>query len=229
MPLDLKRIKAICFDIDGTLADSDDVMVEQMEAVLSVPLFIFPRQRRMQFARKLIMASETPGNQLLKLLDAIGCDDWFFRLRNSLLPAYKRKIPHWKPIGGVQETLPKLAKVYSIALISARDDHHTQTFIEQLAFSAIIRCWASAETTRHTKPYPDPIQWVAKQLGVSPSQCLMVGDTPVDIQAGKNAGAQTVGVLSGFGEECELRAAGADAVIRDINELDSLLRVVPPH
>ncbi|MFN3309177.1 MAG: HAD family hydrolase, partial [Anaerolineales bacterium] len=91
------------------------------------------------------------------------------------------------------------------------------------SLSSIIKCWASAETTLHTKPYPDPINWVAEQLRVSPSECLMVGDTTVDIQAGRNAGAQTVGVLSGFGGEKELRAAGADEVIADVNELPRFL------
>ena len=52
--------------------------------------------------------------------------------------------------------------------------------------------------------------WAAQQMQVKPEECLMVGDTTVDIRAGKSAGAQTVGVLCGFGTERELRRAGAD-------------------
>lgn len=219
MPLDPMRIKAICFDIDGTLADTDDLILEKTAKFLSTFLFVFPPQTRLNLARKLIMAMETPANMLLCLLDRIGLDDWFFHLRLKVLPQKKRKKPLWKPIDGVRETLLELAKQYSLVIISVRDAHLTQSFIEQMELSSVLKCWASAETTRHTKPFPDPIWWIAEQLQVSPTECLMVGDTTVDIRAGKNAGAQTVGVLSGFGEESELRAAGADEVIEDVNQL----------
>jgi phosphoglycolate phosphatase len=64
---------------------------------------------------------------------------------------------------------------------------------------------------------------VAEQLGIDPSACLVVGDTTLDIRAGKAAGAQTVAVLSGFGKGAELRAAGADLVLPSAAELPSAL------
>ena len=51
----------------------------------------------------------------------------------------------------------------------------------------------------------------------------MVGDTPVDIQAGKKAGAQTVGVLCGFGTEKELLRAGADLILKTTSALPEIL------
>ena len=60
-------------------------------------------------------------------------------------------------------------------------------------------------------------------MGVSTSACLMIGDTPVDILTGKNAGAQTVGVLCGFGEEKELEQAGADLILNSTADLVNLL------
>ena len=61
--------------------------------------------------------------------------------------------------------------------------------------------------------YPDPILFVARQMGVSPEACLMIGDTTVDMRAGRAAGAITVGVLCGFGQEVELLRAGADLIL----------------
>ncbi|MBK7338591.1 MAG: HAD family hydrolase [Saprospirales bacterium] len=52
----------------------------------------------------------------------------------------------------------------------------------------------------------------------------MIGDTTADIRAGKAAGAQTVGVLCGFGEEPELRKMGADEIIDDTTKLLDVLR-----
>jgi len=51
----------------------------------------------------------------------------------------------------------------------------------------------------------------------------MIGDTTVDILAGKRAGAQTVGLLCGFGTEGELRRAGTDIILSNLRELHELL------
>ena len=51
----------------------------------------------------------------------------------------------------------------------------------------------------------------------------MIGDTTVDIRAGRSAGAQTVGVLCGFGEEAELKKMGADMILKDTTKLLDIL------
>ena len=56
-------------------------------------------------------------------------------------------------------------------------------------------------------------------MNIAPENCLMIGDTTVDIRAGKSAGAQTAGVLCGFGEESELQKMGADIILKDTTEL----------
>jgi phosphoglycolate phosphatase len=66
--------------------------------------------------------------------------------------------------------------------------------------------------------------WAAEKMGVPPENCLMIGDTTVDIRAGRAAGAQTIGVLSGFGYERELIKAGADDIIDSIADLPHFLR-----
>ena len=60
-------------------------------------------------------------------------------------------------------------------------------------------------------------------MGVPPEGVLMVGDTSIDIRAGKAAGAQTVGVLCGFGQKAELRRAGADLILSTTPDLLPLL------
>jgi phosphoglycolate phosphatase len=62
-------------------------------------------------------------------------------------------------------------------------------------------------------------------MGLAPEACLMIGDTTVDIRAGRSAGAQTVGVLCGFGEEPELKKSRADMILNATPDLaDVLLR-----
>jgi len=86
-------------------------------------------------------------------------------------------------------------------------------------FDAVI----TGLSAKRTKPYPDPILLAAQKMGVKPEECLMIGDTTVDMRAGKSAGAQTVGVLCGFGEETELLRMGADYILNNTAELEDIL------
>jgi phosphoglycolate phosphatase len=63
-------------------------------------------------------------------------------------------------------------------------------------------------------------------MDILPEECLMVGDTTVDIIAGKLSGAQTAGVLCGFGSEEELRKAGADLILRTTPELVKYINLI---
>ena len=123
---------------------------------------------------------------------------------------------------GVKEALLHLQQRYTLAVVSARG-RSTYDFLEQYDLLPHFKAVAVADTCRYTKPYPDPLLWAASQLGMAGSECLMVGDTGVDIRTGKAAGAQTVGVLCGFGEEKELRRAGADLILRHTVDLLDVL------
>jgi phosphoglycolate phosphatase len=62
--LDVSRIKAICFDIDGTLSDTDDQVVEKLARLLGPLQWLSHRLDRIRLARKMEMAIETPGTIL---------------------------------------------------------------------------------------------------------------------------------------------------------------------
>jgi phosphoglycolate phosphatase len=62
-----------------------------------------------------------------------------------------------------------------------------------------------------------------EQMDAGSEETLMVGDTTVDLRAGRAAGTQTVGVLCGFGEQAELEAAGADRILGTTPELVDVL------
>jgi HAD superfamily hydrolase (TIGR01509 family) len=119
--------------------------------------------------------------------------------------------------------LAQLSPRYPLAVVSARDARTTQAFLEKFDLLPYFHCVATAQTCRHTKPFPDPILWAAEQMGVPPEDCLMVGDTTVDIRSGLAAGAQTLGVLCGFGEESELRKNGAGMILSATPEILGVL------
>jgi HAD superfamily hydrolase (TIGR01509 family) len=222
MPLDVGRIQALCFDVDGTLNDTDDLYAETVKRLLK-PLDAFPFMDRGRIARRFIMWAEAPGNAVLGWADRLGVDDE----ADALVEWLQRHRPHrpktFRLIEGVREMLDELAGRYPMAVVSARDVKSTHQFLERFDLSRHFNCVATALTCPHTKPYPDPVLWAAAKMGVPPEACLMIGDTTVDIRAGRSAGAQTVGLLCGFGEEDELRRMGADEILGSTAELGRVL------
>lgn len=223
MPLDHARIKALCFDVDGTLNDTDDQFMEQAEPFFKSIRFLLPSQDYKRAARRFVMWAEAPGNALIGLPDMLGFDDQLARLASWISQKRKATIRSFRPIDGVIEMLDELHGKYPLSVVSARDEESTREFLRQARIDKYFVSVAGALTVKHTKPYPDPIHWTARQMGVQAKDCLMIGDTTVDIRAGKSAGAQTIGVLCGFGEEHELRRLGADLILESTPHLTSEL------
>lgn len=223
MPLHVSRIRAICFDVDGTLSDTDDVLVEKAARLFRPLRFLFPGQDHHHAARRFVMALEAPANFLIGVPDLLHLDDEIVALADWIARKTGSKPRKFRLIPGTQEMLAALAGRYPLAVVSARDERTTLAFLEQFDLLPYFKCIATAQTCRHTKPFPDPVLWAAERMGVPPADCLMVGDTTVDVRAGQAAGAQTVGVLCGFGEEAELRRRGADMILSLTAELAHVL------
>jgi HAD superfamily hydrolase (TIGR01549 family) len=219
MALDLSRIRAICFDVDGTLSDTDDMFVQRLERNLRPFRFLFRGHDAHRAARRLVMWSEAPGNFLVGVPDTLGLDDEIAAVMEWLNRHRPRPMKHFLLIPGVKEMLQMLHARYPLSVVSARDAASTRRFLDQFELTGFFQTIVTGQTAKHTKPYPDPIYYAAKAMNVPPEACLMVGDTTVDIRAGKKAGAQTVGVLCGFGEEPELRQRGADLILVSTAEL----------
>jgi phosphoglycolate phosphatase-like HAD superfamily hydrolase len=220
MALDFDRIRAICFDVDGTLSDTDDQFVHRLVKLLSHFNKIVPGWDVNKLARKIVMLTEGPGNWTFSLADKLGLDGALVAIGDRLYElGIGASSKPFRIIGGVEEMLVDLHQQYPLSIISARGEKSTFRFLDQFDLAAYFSAVATGQTCPHTKPYTDPIEWVAEKMGVKTSECLMVGDTVVDISCGKKAGAQTVGVLCGFGEREELENAGADHILTSTTEL----------
>lgn len=221
---DPQRVKAICFDVDGTIRDTDDQYTHSLTRLVSPIRFILPARDPHRFARWVVMRLEGPMNSVHGLSDRLHLDDELLHLTHLLsMRKSHQSSKDYLIIPGVKPTLESLAERYLLAVVSARDQHGTLAFLDHFGLTSLFTCIATALTTRYTKPKPDPVLWAARQMNVSPESCLMVGDTTVDIRAGRAAGAQTVGVLCGFGEEAELKRNGANIILPSTANLIELL------
>jgi N-acetyl-D-muramate 6-phosphate phosphatase len=224
MPLDLTRIHALCFDIDGTLRDTDNQMVQQLTNLLKPVRFLFPKHNSSLYARRVVMSLEEPSNFIKGLIDTWGIDGLLAHVGDRLSkPCDQPKIRPPLIIPGVREMLAALFLRYPLAIVSARGQRSTQIFLDCHKLTTLFQVVVTGQTCEHTKPYPDPILWAAERMNVPAGECLMIGDTTVDIRAGRAAGSQTVGVLCGFGQAEELTLAGADLILPTTAELSDYL------
>lgn len=224
MPLDIPRIKALCFDVDGTLSDTDDLFARQYAALIRrVPFVRGPDA----LARRLVMWLESPGNAIMSLGDALGLDGLVIPLIDWIYRHVPQRRTEYLAIPGVAEMLPRLRKRYPMAVISARGERNTMGFLTYTGLDACFDVVVTALSARHTKPYPDPIWLAASRMGVKPEECLMIGDTTVDVRAARSAGAQAVSVLCGFGEEPELRRVGAELILPTTTDIEQVLTGSP--
>lgn len=235
MALDLTRIRALCFDVDGTIADTDDHLVAQLAAVLDTVPGVSGR-RAERWGRQAVMAAETPVHGAYALLDRLGLDVPVSRLRSRLRaikargadPAHTRnpeaidEVPH-EMVAGVQEMIRKLASHYPMCTITTGGAPRVERFLAHYHVLDHFTVVVGSQTTRRMKPHPEPLLFAADAMGVDPTECLMIGDTTIDIRTGKSAGAQTVGVLCGFGTESELRRTGANLILATTSDLLAVL------
>lgn len=212
------QTKALLFDLDGTIMDTDNQSVAKFTKLFSWLHFPKPGQ----LARKLVMAAETPVNGMITFIDLLGLDKPFMDLWLRISHR-KGKIRHrFKIMPGVMEMVSKLKSQYKLGVVTTRSLPEAEAFLEENNLYSCFDVVVSRSSTRRLKPHPEPLLFAAQQLGVPVSGCVMVGDTTPDIKSARAAGARSIGVLCGFGTREELEKAGADLIIEHTSEVGSL-------
>jgi phosphoglycolate phosphatase len=123
---------------------------------------------------------------------------------------------HLRP--GVVEALDRLAWA-SFAVASNKPEVFSRSILEGLGIGNRFCAILGGDSVRSRKPDPEPLLEVMNMCNAHPSETVMVGDSRVDIQAGKAATVVTCGVLGGFRPREELEAAGCDLLIGNLIEL----------
>ncbi len=211
-------VAGILFDLDGTLVDTDDAVVNSMALRLGRWRRLFRQNDPGPALRRLAMFAEGPANWFVTVLDDVGLDDEAFRLSQWI----QRCLGHCQPevmklIPGVDAALHQLKSDYKLALVTTRGRDIAQYFLHSSGLDAVFDAVITRDDVRRLKPHPEPVLLAAQRLGLKAESCVMVGDTIVDIQAGQAAGSRTIGVLCGFGQRDDL--ADADLILESTRDV----------
>ncbi len=123
---------------------------------------------------------------------------------------------------GVRETL-KALQGYAIGTMTTRRGHVARLMLQVGQIEAYFTTVVGGDEVALPKPHPDLVKRSCESLGVFPPQAVAVGDSPVDIIAGRAAGTHCVAAVYGYGSRAEIDKSGPDEVITDFSELPQAL------
>lgn len=210
---------ALCFDLDGTLIDSaDDLVQATIHSLHGLGIDPPPPEVIIGYvgggARALLQGSmgeaATPDRLeagLAAFIDYYGA----------------HLLDHTLPYPGVEEVLRHFFATRPLAVITNKPEAFSRTILEGLGLAGYFREILGYDSVERKKPHPEGILQALHGWGVEPTRAVMVGDSDHDILAGKAAGTVTVAVAYGFKSEEELLSAGPDYLIHDIRELIELV------
>jgi phosphoglycolate phosphatase len=211
-------LKAVLWDLDGTLLDSTLSIRETMNLVLA-------ERGLPPFTRaELDALIGQPLRHILatKTKDAAVVEAMTHRYRE----AYNET--GWVTVR-VGEGLLDLVRDLRAAgvhqgIVTSKGQRETETLLTDLGIAQLFDAVVGDDDLRPLKPDPEPVREALRQLDVAPSAAVMVGDTRFDAEAARAAGVACIGVLWGMGSEASLRAAGAAVTVDDAAALAKVLR-----
>ncbi|MBL8206668.1 MAG: HAD-IA family hydrolase [Blastocatellia bacterium] len=217
------NFRGLLFDLDGTLIDSRADLVTSVNLMLDelgyVPLpatqiitFVGEGMRLLiERALRASLSIEPEESQILRALEV-----YRGKYREHLLDQ-TQAYPE------VNETLEALSH-FPKAVVTNKPHEFTITILEALDLHHHFVAVIGGDSLPERKPAAAPLLEAARLCQVAPGECLMIGDTKVDIQAGKAAGLKTCGFVGGFRGIRELTEANADFLIEHFGELRNLLK-----
>ena len=211
-------IKHICFDLDGTLVDSRDTILKSTKVALD----------------QLNIAHNIPEDVFTKMIGKHFVD--IFEELKINVPDFEKFITIYKELyfdfmdssnlyPEVKETLNYLnKKQIKVSLLTTKVQDQAEKIIDHFNLRSSFNYLMGRRDGLAHKPSPEPLLSICKELNLNPSVTLMIGDTELDIQCGKNAGSKTCGVLYGYRSKSQLEKEKPDFLISGLNELIKILK-----
>ena len=214
------NIKAVLFDMDGLMVDTESLATEafihsakkqgyDMTKEETLLVLGFTTKSIYEFWENYFKNSDVSGKQLV--------DDHYKYIENILFTTGPRKMPY------IEELLKYLKESnYKVAVASSSNMDHIINNMEKTGLKKYIDEFASGAEVENGKPAPDVFLLAAERLGVKPENCLVLEDSKAGVIAGSSAGAKVIMVPDMFSpdDECKEKAY---KIVNNLGEVIKLL------
>lgn len=216
-------MKLVVFDCDGTLVDSQHMIVAAMDMA-------FERAGRQKAPRNSVLSVvglslTTAISRLLPEANRATVDD-LAESYKSVFGELRANPAHREPLyPGIRDTIERLSQRDGVVLgiATGKSRRGVAAVLEREGLSAHFTTIQTADT-HPSKPDPAMLLAAIAEAGAAPSQTIMVGDTTFDMDMARDAGARAIGVAWGYHPAADLHGAGAQLVIDDSDQLLAALQ-----
>jgi phosphoglycolate phosphatase len=214
----MQNIKAVIFDLDGTLIDTlRDIAQSVNQALEKLGFSPHPvdayRLKVGNGARIMVLRSLPDDHQ--HLVDAV--------LKHQREYYTDHCYDHTQPYPGITEMLGELKKAsLKLAVLSNKSDHFTHRLVNHFFPAGLFDIIRGQLPDVPLKPDPAPARAIAERFGLDPEKIVFVGDTAVDMQTARRAGMFAIGVSWGFRDRDELEQNGCNTIIEHPMQLPLL-------
>jgi len=191
--------KVILFDLDGTLIDSTEAILESFHKAYEVFDAALPSDEDI----KALIGH--PLDVMFKDLGISETKKWDY------VDAYKR---HYRVISrektmlleGAREAVQEASKIAKLGIVTTKTAKYSKELMEHFALMDYFEVLIGRENVTNPKPHEEPINRALEAMNVTKSSnCWMLGDTWMDIASADAAGIKSIGLLSGYDSENTLR------------------------
>jgi beta-phosphoglucomutase len=210
-----KNPKALIFDMDGVLVDSEPLHKRAKQMAFQEAGIHFPEETYENYKGRpdaTMFHEVLAGRSVDEIAELLHRKHQFFE-----------KIEHeLQPIPGARDFVKWAASHYRLALATSATPRNRAAALQSLG---IADCFESlVDTARFQRPKPDPeiFQVAMRDLGLGPVECWIIEDSIAGVGAAKAAGSFTVGITTTFGRDT-LMDAGVDLVVDTFSELKAVL------
>ncbi len=214
------HVKAVLFDMDGTLLDTLDDLWNAVNAAMRE--FGCPERTRDEVRRFV-------GNGVTRLMELSLPGGLSYPRFDEVVSVYRAYYAAHseiatKPYDGVCELIRRLTeRGIRCAVVSNKPDVSTKKLAEKFFPEIAVAVGENEAAGIRRKPSPDMVFAAAEQLGEDVRDCLYVGDSEVDVETARQAGVRSVAVLWGFRSREELERAGAEHFAATPDELFKMI------